>query len=46
MLVEVHTDKVKDIVVNTDREQSQEPTVEQIRKLLMAADTIDLIEFD
>jgi hypothetical protein len=45
MLVEAGTDTVKDIVVNMDREQSQEPTVERIRRLLVAADTIDLIEF-
>ena len=46
MLAEVGTDMVKDTVANTDREQSQEPTVEQIRRLLVAADTRDLIEFD
>ena len=41
MLVEVGTDTVKGIVVSTDKEQSLELTVEQVRRLFVAADTIE-----
>jgi hypothetical protein len=45
MLVEVGTDMVKGIAANTDKERPQELTVGQIRKMLVAEDMIDLVEF-
>lgn len=37
---------VKGIAANTDRERWQEPIVGRIRRLLVVADTIHLVEFD
>ena len=43
--MEVGTDMVKGIAANTDKERPQELTVGQIRKMLVAEDMIDLVEF-